>query len=134
MMLQAAQTARKLRVKINLPPLFGGQDITDETPDRHCISPWSLMKVSPTGGVGLCCGASREVGNIIEDDFAVVWNHPLRRKVRETVNTETPTGLCRRCSAHQNNPNTITSHIPDKDSAAKTAAAFAGANREVRAV
>jgi len=114
-------------VEVRIPPLFAEKSLFAESvaEDQRCILPWLGMTVNVDGSVGICCGGAGLAGNLNHDSFDEVWNHPLRRKVRETVNTENELPCCRTCRQGRPVIDQVVSHIPDTELARKTKAHFA---------
>ncbi|HET6514616.1 MAG TPA: radical SAM/SPASM domain-containing protein [Thermodesulfovibrionales bacterium] len=64
----------------------------------RCTYPWDFIFIKGTGDALLCCGAfGNEDGNILNDGFWKVWNGPVRRFLRRTVNSNHVDGLCNVC-------------------------------------
>lgn len=70
----------------------------------YCQKPWTdLHNFSVDGRMDVCCiatGASQEqygLGNLLTQDLQDVWNGPVMRQFRRTVNSDTPLPPCRRC-------------------------------------
>jgi len=124
---RAAQAGEKLGVKVNVPPLFADKPVFADavSESRRCAAPWQGMTVNVDGSVAICCGGAGLAGNLNTDSFDEVWNHPLRRKVRETVNTENEMACCRNCRQGRPVIDQVASHIPDAGMAARARAHFA---------
>ncbi len=112
----AMEEARALGVKLNAPPLFGSPEAPAEThAARRCTAPWDELTVNVTGDAALCCGGAGLAGNLNEQSFAEVWNHPARVSLRRRVNTPAEPACCRDCRLIRQDPKRIHSHIPDPD-------------------
>jgi MoaA/NifB/PqqE/SkfB family radical SAM enzyme len=62
-----------------------------------CYEPWRTLLVGTDGTSTLCCRSGVVTGNVREDGYEGVWNGPVYRDYRSTVNSATPPGICRRC-------------------------------------
>ncbi|HET7698339.1 MAG TPA: radical SAM/SPASM domain-containing protein [Vicinamibacterales bacterium] len=70
----------------------------------YCQKPWTdLHNFSVDGRMDVCCIATGEsqtryaLGNLMTQSFQEVWNGPVAREFRRTVNSSTPLPPCRRC-------------------------------------
>ena len=70
----------------------------------YCQKPWTdLHNFSVDGRMDVCCIATGEsqtrysLGNLLTQSFQDVWNGPVAREFRRTVNSGTPLPPCRRC-------------------------------------
>lgn len=125
--LRAALAGKMLGVKVNVPPLFADKPVYAEAvcESHRCAAPWQSMTVNVDGSVAICCGGAGLAGNLNTDSFDEVWNHPLRRKVRETVNTENELPCCRNCRQGRPVIDQVAAHIPNPELAARTKEYFA---------
>lgn len=120
-MLKAIEMARRVGVQLDHPPLFSElraqklQGLTANRADTFCIEPWRTIFVRYTGDVNLCCGGGGSCGNLETMSFAEVWNHPARKKARETVNSANPLPACRNCATNKQQPCLRSTHIPNPD-------------------
>jgi radical SAM protein with 4Fe4S-binding SPASM domain len=65
-----------------------------------CYEGWMHAVIAPDGDVAPCCYCEGEkLGNIVEQDFAAIWNGPryvdLRRRMLEMARTQKP--ICWEC-------------------------------------
>ena len=70
----------------------------------YCQKPWTdLHNFTVDGRMDVCCIATGEsqkryaLGNLLTQSFQDVWNGPVAREFRRTVNSATPLPPCRRC-------------------------------------
>lgn len=70
----------------------------------YCQKPWTdLHNFTVDGRMDVCCIATGEsqtryaLGNLLTQSFQDVWNGPVAREFRRTVNSGTPLPPCRRC-------------------------------------
>ncbi|PKN08191.1 MAG: hypothetical protein CVU73_06925 [Deltaproteobacteria bacterium HGW-Deltaproteobacteria-8] len=114
-------------VAVRIPPLFAEKPVFAQSAGQthRCIVPWQALTVNVDGSAAICCGGAGLAGNLNTDSFEEVWNHPLRRKVRETVNTENELPCCRNCRQGRPVVDQVAMHIPDPELARMTKAHFA---------
>ena len=125
----------KYGVTIAAPKLFSGKSSGKDSwlDAKTCDFPFKYMAVELSGKIGICCGSSIRRGNIFENGFAATWNDPFWVKIRETVNTENETEMCRNCILCKQKPDNILSHIPDKE-LARRMLALHGRSEELAAL
>jgi MoaA/NifB/PqqE/SkfB family radical SAM enzyme/tetratricopeptide (TPR) repeat protein len=64
----------------------------------RCGYPWDFISLRGDGSAQLCCGAiGDEDGNALREGFWNVWNGPVRRYLRRTVNSSRVDAVCDRC-------------------------------------
>jgi MoaA/NifB/PqqE/SkfB family radical SAM enzyme len=64
----------------------------------RCTYPWDFISLKGNGGAQLCCGAiGLEDGNSLESGFWNIWNGPVRRFLRRTVNSDHVDKICNIC-------------------------------------
>jgi MoaA/NifB/PqqE/SkfB family radical SAM enzyme len=63
----------------------------------ECYEPWITFLVSQSGEVTTCCRAREIMGNLLEQSFEEIWNGPVYRTYRRTVNTFRPPEACLGC-------------------------------------
>ena len=70
----------------------------------YCQKPWTdLHNFTVDGRMDVCCIATGEsqtryaLGNLLTQSFQDVWNGPVAREFRRTVNSGSPLPPCRRC-------------------------------------
>jgi hypothetical protein len=85
-------TEAKLRKRDTVPiwPKFDfeGRPTKETFAATRCKYPWDYLLIRGDGQVRICCGGlPGESGNILEDGFWSVWNGPVRRQMRRSVNT-----------------------------------------------
>ncbi|MDR3640285.1 MAG: radical SAM protein [Humidesulfovibrio sp.] len=124
--LRAVEAGALHGVVVNIPPLFSEKPVFAQSASQtqRCTAPWRTMTVNVDGSVAICCGGAGVAGNLNTHSFTEVWNHPLRRKVRETVNTENELSCCRNCRQGRPVTDQIAAHIPDPELAQRTMAYF----------
>jgi MoaA/NifB/PqqE/SkfB family radical SAM enzyme len=105
-MLKACRVAGEVGIELSLPPVFD-KSLFAKPESRHvsreltrrCTDPWTFLWINHDGEGRLCCsGGTGSYGNINEMDFMDFWNHPLRRKVRRSLNNGPLPPQCARCS------------------------------------
>lgn len=112
----AREAARRLGIVFNTPHLFSEPSPTEDQAfvRARCAFPWQTLSIGPDGACSLCCGHVQGYGNLAQQDFWEVWNHPFRVRVRQTVNTAQELDICRNCSyGAKQDPNILASHIPN---------------------
>jgi MoaA/NifB/PqqE/SkfB family radical SAM enzyme len=95
-MLAAREVGLKVGVDVRLPNLFS-QECRSSDKRRACNWPWTYLGFHPTGAASICCGGGGTAGNLKTDGFYEIWNHPERKAVRRTVNTDHPLPKCVNC-------------------------------------
>lgn len=74
------------RLRIQRPPAF------------RCGYPWDFISLHGDGRAQLCCGAiGFEEADTMKDGFWKVWNGPIRRYLRRTVNSSQVDAVCDKC-------------------------------------
>jgi Predicted Fe-S oxidoreductases len=123
-MILAREMGKRLGVDVMLPRLFNSA--APEEPSwlnaRTCDFPFKFMAVELDGSIGVCCGTHVRKGNIFNNGFFATWNDPLWVKLRERVNTENETEICKNCTLCKQRPDLLASHIPDAALAARALA------------
>lgn len=91
----STQIAREEKIPLILP-----DSLTEEKPIKPCRFPWEFIKIDPDGSVRFCYKAwDHPVGNILAEDFRVVWNNAIYQQIRKRVNTMNPYfKYCKICS------------------------------------
>ena len=116
-MLQAMAVARGVGLELELPPLFGKADVEPESVNEFCRvietcrEPWRHLFIRADGTCSLCCGGGGQAGNLNEMSFEEVWNHPVRVKARQRVNTENPPENCLACRLAKQNAQNLETHF-----------------------
>lgn len=78
-------------------PLTGeGWPVAGE-PTHPCFAPWRQILIGGDGTVTTCCRSGTVQGNLVEQSLEEVWNGPMFRQFRRTVNTAEPPAECRYC-------------------------------------
>jgi radical SAM protein with 4Fe4S-binding SPASM domain len=96
---EARLTADKLKLSVNLPPLFSedGKTSAQALPE-HCYFLWRRVYIGPFGDVIPCClSGIHKNGNLKDGTFAEVWNNDLYREMRRRVHTDDAYGPCKTC-------------------------------------
>lgn len=98
-MMKARAVADEFGVNLMLPHLFQSKSVYNDASSKHafCREPWKYLEVNPLGVSGLCCSFAGSGDNIIESSFEDVWNSPIKRAVRSTVNTDHEMPCCKNC-------------------------------------
>lgn len=65
-------------------------------PDR-CILPFSWVSINEVGEVMPCCALPIVLGDLKKQSFMDIWNNRRYRKLRRTVNSINPIGVCKHC-------------------------------------
>ena len=65
---------------------------------RACFWPWSSVVFRWDGTVWPCCSNRSVMGNIFEQDFAVIWNSESYRRLRRFHRTHEPADVARMCA------------------------------------
>ena len=64
----------------------------------RCTYPWDFISIRGDGAAQMCCGAMGfEEGNLMEHGFWDVWNGPIHRFLRRTVNSNRIDRVCYLC-------------------------------------
>jgi len=84
---------------------FDYVNVPDPASGRACKWPWKSCYITAEGFVTPCClqGSDPEVinfGNLLESDFAGIWNSAGYRHFRDSLKTATPPGICADCTAY----------------------------------
>jgi len=101
--LEAAGIVHDLRGLAEELPLRVGVGGKQENPmqrDLPCYEGWMHAVIGPDGDVAPCCYCEgQNLGNVVEQDFADIWNGPryvdLRRRMHAMAQTQTP--ICPEC-------------------------------------
>ncbi|HZU35262.1 MAG TPA: SPASM domain-containing protein, partial [Gemmataceae bacterium] len=87
-----------------LPLLLWRRRKPEQKVRYYCQKPWTdLNNFTVDGRMDVCCiatGASQEkyaLGNILTQRFQDIWNGPMMREFRRTVNGTKPLPPCQRC-------------------------------------
>lgn len=113
-LIKAKAVADELGVNIMLPQPFLSDIVYSAASSKHafCREPWKYLEINPQGLSGLCCSFAGSGDNIIESSFEDVWNSPLKRAVRSTVNTDHEMPCCKNCKfGLMMDPNNPASHF-----------------------
>ncbi len=111
---RARRLAAALDVVLELPPLFplGSMEKAVEGPRpehrsiQACYYPWSRVNILENGDVVPCCIANTMImGNLHERSFEEIWNGRPYQRLRATVNSARPIGVCANCSMRSGNEN-----------------------------
>lgn len=113
----AQEIGNKYGVTIAAPKLFSGKTVSQNSwlDANVCDYPFKFLAVDLNGSTSICCGTQIRRGNIFENGFAATWNDPLWVKIRQTVNTDNETDVCRNCTLCKQKPDNIHSHIPNRE-------------------
>jgi MoaA/NifB/PqqE/SkfB family radical SAM enzyme len=92
---EARRKAKESAVRLRLPPLPG----CDTRPLR-CMYPWQFCQIDTDGSLRFCYQAWQQRLGFFEDGFERIWREGAYRKIRRTMNSDTPYfPYCRYCSA-----------------------------------
>jgi MoaA/NifB/PqqE/SkfB family radical SAM enzyme len=100
---EIAALAEMLGITSAMPAPFSG---IARTGRRLCTVPWHAAVVLGNGDVAACCVPGLVMGNLNETSMQEIWNGPLYRELRATVNSDTPLPPCATCPMfrHTDNP------------------------------
>ena len=73
------------------------QDTDQKTLPDRCILPFSWVSINELGEVMPCCALPIVMGNLNKQSFMEIWNNRRYRKLRRTVNSIHPIGVCNHC-------------------------------------
>jgi radical SAM protein with 4Fe4S-binding SPASM domain len=104
---EASRLAEDMGVILTLPPPFPIREIDEpgkmskRRPSKNnrklCSHPWTSVSIDEEGNVEPCCIFGRSMGNLRKESLEDIWNNHQFRKLRESVNSETPIWKCRNC-------------------------------------
>lgn len=102
---KAAQRAQELGVRVffeapfEIEPMAPKRPPSDARPIQleACFLPWTSISINEWGVVHPCCGGDLFMGNLNKESFEDVWNGPRYRRLRKTVNSDTPPTVCAAC-------------------------------------
>jgi MoaA/NifB/PqqE/SkfB family radical SAM enzyme len=107
-LLAAQEIAQSLGVGLMLPALFrnapapGSEEVVAAR--AACLDPWSKLLVNVDGSAQLCCGGPTVIGNLKTQSFDEMWNGPVARALRKTLNTPQEPSYCKLCGVRRGNP------------------------------
>lgn len=82
---EARRRAKELGVQAVLPPLPGR-----DKPSRRCLNPWQFVQIDTDGFLRFCYNSWRQrIGNY-HDGFDSIWCGNDYRRIRRTVDSDTP--------------------------------------------
>lgn len=95
----ARQTAQRANVSISFV------NVPDETSGRACKWPWKSSYITAEGFVTPCCLQGSDptkvnFGNILKQDFEVIWNGAAYQDFRAALKSGTPPDICRGCTSY----------------------------------
>jgi radical SAM protein with 4Fe4S-binding SPASM domain len=108
---QAAFNAARLEIEalreslgilVAMPPPFSGKSRGGRKP---CHVPWSSAVVLGNGDVAACCIPGTVMGNLNEASMEEIWNGLRYRRLRNTVNSQSPDPVCATCPAFRHTDN-----------------------------
>jgi MoaA/NifB/PqqE/SkfB family radical SAM enzyme len=107
---KAETLARKLNVRLRLPPRFGAKITLGAR--RRCSDPWKYFYVENESSVLPCCFAGDHVGYLGEVDFETIWNGFHYKNLRSGLLRQDPGQWCQYCYKYrEENVNDIRAHI-----------------------
>lgn len=69
--------------------------------ETDCFDPWERFMISANGEVFPCCRFQNipgiSLGNVNENSFLEIWNGPTFKRLRQTVNSDSPPEVCAIC-------------------------------------
>jgi MoaA/NifB/PqqE/SkfB family radical SAM enzyme len=90
---EARAQAHKRRVELRLPPLPGKRGRR-----RNCVYPWRFIQIDSDGSIRFCYHTWRQRLGFVEDGLRSIWFGEHYRRIRETIDSESPYyPYCRFC-------------------------------------
>lgn len=113
-MREAEVLGKKLGVNVELPPLFGEQQLGQPGPWRNCKFVNHQMVIYNDGRVKTCaCGVVEQfMGDIKKEGLMDIWYGEKYSELRRRFETDTPPLICANCpDLSQRDVNNIKTHI-----------------------
>lgn len=126
-MMLAAEIGRRLGVNVALPELFSEkkQRVQEKSwlNTSRCDEPFRNISITTQGQAGICCGYGGRFGDLTTESFDELWNHPKWVRIRETVNTDNESTICKNCTANKQKSRNYKSHFSTRELYEKACAA-----------